>query len=250
MSDVKWIKIVTNVFDDEKILLIESMPESDSLIVIWFKILCMAGKMNNGGVLILSDKIAYTDEMLATIFRRQLSTVKLALKVFEELEMITIINNTITIPNWSKHQSLDQLESKKKYMKEYMRKYRKEQARLASGENHIEEDLEEEKPGPKTEGIAKAKIDKKIYKDVIDYLNEKADKNYRSTSKASQRLIDARLNESFQLEDFKLVIDNKVASWKYDVNMSIYLRPNTLFGSKFESYLNENTCSNKNDYGW
>ena len=250
MSDVKWIKIVTNVFDDEKILLIESMPESDSLIVIWFKILCMAGKMNNGGVLILSDKIAYTDEMLATIFRRQLSTVKLALKVFEELEMITIINNTITIPNWSKHQSLDQLESKKKYMKEYMRKYRKEQARLASGENHIEEDLEEEKPGPKTEGIAKAKIDKKIYKDVIDYLNEKADKNYRSTSKASQRLIDARLNEDFQLEDFKKVIDNKVASWKYDVNMNIYLRPNTLFGSKFESYLNENTCSNKNDYGW
>lgn len=61
MSDVKWIKIVTDIFDDEKILLIESMPESDSLIVIWFKLLCMAGKMNNGGVLMLNEKIAYTE---------------------------------------------------------------------------------------------------------------------------------------------------------------------------------------------
>ena len=50
MAEVKWIKITTDIFDDEKILLIESLPDSDSIIVIWFKLLCLAGKMNNSGV--------------------------------------------------------------------------------------------------------------------------------------------------------------------------------------------------------
>ena len=64
MADVKWIKITTDIFDDEKILLIESLPESDSIIVVWFKLLCLAGKMNNSGVFMMNDSIAYTDEML------------------------------------------------------------------------------------------------------------------------------------------------------------------------------------------
>ena len=62
MSDIKWIKIVTDIFDDEKILLIESLPEADSIIVIWFKLLCLAGKQNNSGVFIMNNGIAYTDK--------------------------------------------------------------------------------------------------------------------------------------------------------------------------------------------
>ena len=104
MADIKWIKITTDIFDDEKILLIESLPEADSIIVIWFKLLCLAGKMNNSGVFLLSDKIAYTDKMLATIFRRKESTVQLALKTFEQFGMIEILDGVITIPNWGKHQ--------------------------------------------------------------------------------------------------------------------------------------------------
>ena len=130
MADVKWIKIVTDIFDDEKMLLIESMPSADSIIVIWFKLLCLAGKNNNSGVFMLNDKIAYTDEMLSTIFRRDVNTVRLALKSFEAYGMIEIIDNVITIPNWSKHQNLDQLEERKEYMKEYMRKYRGKQKDL------------------------------------------------------------------------------------------------------------------------
>lgn len=102
MADIKWIKITTDIFDDEKILLIESLPEADSIIVIWFKLLCLAGKMNNSGVFLLSDKIAYTDKMLATIFRRKESTVQLALKTFEQFGMIEILDGVITIPNWGK----------------------------------------------------------------------------------------------------------------------------------------------------
>ena len=131
MSEVKWIKIVVDIFDDEKILLIESMPDRDSIIVIWFKLLCLAGKQNNGGVFMLNDRIPYTDEMLSVIFRRPVNTVRLSLQAFENFGMIEIINDVITIPNWGKHQSLDQIEQKRGYMREYMRKKREKQKQIA-----------------------------------------------------------------------------------------------------------------------
>ena len=134
MADVKWIKICTDIFDDEKILLIESMPENDSLIVIWFKLLCLAGKQNNSGVFTINDKIPYTDEMLATIFRRPLNTVRLALNVFEQYGMIEIVDGTITIPKWEKHQSIDKMEKIKEETRLRVAKHREKQKLLANNE--------------------------------------------------------------------------------------------------------------------
>lgn len=115
MADVKWIKIVTDIFDDEKMILIESLPDADSIMVCWFKLLCLAGKQNNSGVLMLNDRIAYTEEMLATVFRRPLQTVRLALQTFEQFGMVEIINGAITIPNWEKHQNVDKLMELREY---------------------------------------------------------------------------------------------------------------------------------------
>ena len=129
MADVKWIKITTDIFDDEKILLIESLPDAYAIITVWFKLLCLAGKQNNSGVFMMGQ-IAYTDKMLATIFRMKESTVTMALQTFEQFGMIEIIDGVITIPNWGKHQSLDQLESKKEYMRNYMKDYREKQKLL------------------------------------------------------------------------------------------------------------------------
>lgn len=131
MADVKWIKITTDIFDDEKILLIESLPEAYAIITCWFKLLCLAGKQNNRGVFLMNDKIAYTDKMLATIFRMKETTVQLALKTFEEFGMIELVDGVITIPNWSKHQNLDQLEERKEYMRNYMADYRAKQKQIA-----------------------------------------------------------------------------------------------------------------------
>ena len=75
-------------------------------------------------------------------------------------------------------------------------------------------------------------------KEIINYLNEKADKNYKNSAYAKKH-IKARLNEGYELDDFKKVIDNKVADWKGDSNFDKFLRPQTLFSNKFESYLNE-----------
>jgi len=77
------------------------------------------------------------------------------------------------------------------------------------------------------------------YQEVIDYLNNLAGTNYRSTSKKSRELIKARINEGYTLEDFKVVIEKKTREWINDNKMKGYLRPETLFGTKFEGYLNQ-----------
>ena len=77
------------------------------------------------------------------------------------------------------------------------------------------------------------------YKLIIDNLNQMAGTNYKHTSKATQRHIKARLNEGFTIEDFMIVIQKKCMDWLKDNKMKQYLRPETLFGTKFESYLNQ-----------
>ena len=130
MADVKWIKITTDVFDDEKILLIESLPEADSIIVIWFKLLCLAGKQNNSGVFMMGNQIAYTDKMLATIFRRKEATVQLALQTFQQFGMVELIDGVITIPNWEKHQSIDTLDKIKEQTRKRVARHREKQRAL------------------------------------------------------------------------------------------------------------------------
>jgi predicted phage replisome organizer len=129
-TSISWIKITTNIFDDEKILLIESLPEADSIIVIWFKLLTLAGKCNNDGVLMLNDKIPYTEEMLATVFRRPINTVRLALTTFEKYGMIVTLHNAITIPNWEKHQQIETFDKIKEQNKARQKAYRERQKML------------------------------------------------------------------------------------------------------------------------
>lgn len=79
----------------------------------------------------------------------------------------------------------------------------------------------------------------KLYRSIVDHLNAACGTAYRSDSRKTQSLIDTRLREGFTQEDFFRVIDIKASAWKDDAKMSKYLRPETLFGPKFEGYLNE-----------
>ena len=132
MADVKWIKITTDIFDDEKILLIESLPDSYAIITVWFKLLCLAGKQNNSGVFMMG-RIAYTEKMLATIFRMKESTVTMALQTFEQFGMVEIVDGVITIPNWEKHQNLDKLEQAREQTRQRVARHRDKQKQLARG---------------------------------------------------------------------------------------------------------------------
>lgn len=93
----------------------------------------------------------------------------------------------------------------------------------------------------------KVERDTSVYKEIIDYLNQKASTKYRSTGKVTRRYIETRLNENFLIEDFKTVIDKKCSEW-VNTEMQSYLRPQTLFGTKFESYLNQKVGHKKNQF--
>lgn len=211
MADIKWIKIVTDIFDDEKILLIEAMPEADSIIVIWFKLLCLAGKQNNSGVFTISDKIPYTEKMLATIFRRKESTVSLALNIFKQYGMVEIIEDTITIPNWGKYQSIDMMQNRRDYMRDYMRDYRdKQKERLPCKINNKPNCKVNSEPNVNLQEEDKEEKNKKKEKNIYSVFFESFWKAYprRKVKARAYKCYLARLKEGFTDEQLLLAAQN------------------------------------------
>lgn len=131
MADVKWIKLATDIFDNRKIKLIEKMPEGDSIIVIWLKLLCLAGTVNDSGLVYLTREVPYTDEMLSAIFDRPLTTVRLALQTFERFDMIETVNDILLLPSWEKYQNVDGLEKVRVQTRERVARHRETQKLLA-----------------------------------------------------------------------------------------------------------------------
>ena len=130
MSEIKWIKITTGMFQDEKIDYIESLPEADAILIIWIKLLTLAGKCNSNGFIFLTENIPYTYEMLAHKFRRPINVVKLALQTFNNLEMIVLDGDFIKIANWEKHQNIEGMEKIKEQTRKRVANYRERQKNL------------------------------------------------------------------------------------------------------------------------
>lgn len=111
MSEIKWIKITTNMFEDEKIKLIDALPERDTIHYIWLRLLVQAGKTNSGGLIYLSENVPYTEEMLSTIFARPLNSIRLAIETLKNFGMIQVFEDKIIkIRNWDKHQNVEGME--------------------------------------------------------------------------------------------------------------------------------------------
>ncbi len=151
MADLKFFKKSTKTYDDEKIRIIESMPEADAILVIWDKLLCLAGKTNDGGWVHMSDGAPYSEEMLATLFNRPLNTVRLALRTLDGFRMISNNGDGVFINNWPKWQDIDALERIRAGSRRRMQAYR-DRLKLPTGSNvtvtsryAIEEEEEEDK---------------------------------------------------------------------------------------------------------
>lgn len=110
MADIKWIKITTDMFDNRKIRQIEALPDGDAIIVIWVKLICLAGSINDGGYVYFTKEIPYTDQTLSTQFNRPLHTIQLALQTFRQFNMIEIVDDILKISNWEKYQNIDGME--------------------------------------------------------------------------------------------------------------------------------------------
>jgi predicted phage replisome organizer len=156
MADVKWIKVSTDMFEsNRKIKQIELMPEGDTILVIWLKLLLLAGNVNDGGDIYLTPEIPYTDEMLANELRRPLTTVRMALSIFEKFGMVEIIDDILHLSSWEKYQNIEGLDKIREQNRLRKQKQREKQ-KLLTGESRdshgtvtachdIEEEGEEEK---------------------------------------------------------------------------------------------------------
>lgn len=133
MSDIKWIKINTNMFEDEKIRLIDAMPERDTIHYVWVRLLVQAGKTNAKGFIFLSENIPYTEEMLSTIFSRPINSIRLSLTVLRDFGMIEIDNeNRIKIAKWEKHQNVEGMDKIREQTKKRVEKCRERKKLLSS----------------------------------------------------------------------------------------------------------------------
>lgn len=138
MAGISWIKLSVNIFDDEKIKLIKSMPEGDAIILIWIQLLCLAGKTNDNGAVYIGQHMNYTDEMISTICNQPLSTVRLALKTFEQFEMINLDEDgLISISNWEKHQNIEGMDRVREQTRKRVAKFRAKQKELESSNVNV-----------------------------------------------------------------------------------------------------------------
>lgn len=110
MGEVQWIKLYIDMFDRRKINKIRRLPNGDSILLFWVMLLATAGKCNAEGMIYITERVAFTKEDLADEFDFEISTIELALKAFEELDMIDIYEGGfISVRNWEKYQSTDKL---------------------------------------------------------------------------------------------------------------------------------------------
>ena len=132
MADVKWVKITTDMFDNRKIKYLRTLPDGNSVILIWIMLLTMAGRCNSSGMIFLTENIPYTTKMLADELNFEENTVVLALKALQNLGMIFFDGEYFSISNWEKYQNIDGLEKIKEQAKERVAKHR-EKKKLESG---------------------------------------------------------------------------------------------------------------------
>lgn len=147
MSDIKWIKLSTYMHDDEKMRLMDAMPERDTVHYVWIRLLIQTGKTNANGLLYLNENIPYTDEMLSVLFCRPLASIRLALKVLSDFQMIEIAeDNIIKIVNWDKHQNVEGMDKVREKNRKRVQNHRekKKQLEAATGESgEISTELED-----------------------------------------------------------------------------------------------------------
>ena len=157
MGEVQWIKLSTGTFDtSRKIKQIENMNDGDTILVIWFKLLCMAGAINDGGAIYITPEVPYDEEALADELRRDVDIVEKALETFEKFGMIHRDDvGFIRLSSWEKHQNIEGLDKIREPNRLRQKKWYDKQKALTSsnGEpnvsltspNALEEDIEEEK---------------------------------------------------------------------------------------------------------
>lgn len=264
MSDNRkyyYLKLKDTFFDSDAMIVLESMPDGYKYSNILLKLYLRS--LRGDGKLMFNDRIPYNSTILAQVTRHSVGDVEKAIEIFKQLDLIEILDNgaiyIMDIQNF-----IGESSTEADRIRQYRNRIGKEKQALVTNvrtdvrqtsdkstpeiekEKELEIDKEKEKDNGE-QSSQSSKLDNIPYAEIISYLNEKAGKDFRASGKDHQKHIRARFSEGFTIDDFKVVIDNMVSYWKGDPKMDGYLRPRTLFGTKFEDYLNKKPANNNNN---
>lgn len=227
-----WLKLKEDFFKSHEIVILESMPNGYAYESFYLKLLLES--ISHEGMLRYNTTIPYDEMMLSSVTHMDIDIVRSAIKVLTSMELMEILDDG-TYHMMQVHEMIGSETNKAEQMRDFRAKAKENKRELL--ENNREQ-CSQEYRDKRLEIIDK---NKDIYsasscEEIIDYLNEKTGKHYHNTVK-NQGFIRARINEGYKKEDFIQVIDNKCADWT-GTEYEKYLQPSTLFGTKFDNYLN------------
>lgn len=210
MSEVKWIKITTDMFNNRKIKHLRRLPDGNSIVLIWVMLLTMAGRCNSGGMIFLTENIPYTPKMLADELEFEENTVRLALEALEQLDMIRS-DGFLSISGWEEYQNIEGMDRIREQTRQRVARFRKKQKALPSSVTVTQSnatDIEEEKDIDIEE--EKERID---YKRIVSLYNDicKSFPRLTKLSESRKRAIKARMN-TYTVADFITLFERAEAS--------------------------------------
>lgn len=239
-----WLKLKEDFFDEKYIKALRKLPDGDALCIVYLKM--QLKSLKTDGIIQYDHILPSAEEELALVLDEDVGVVRLTLQAIVNMGLAERWENDALYMV-----AMQNLIGNETAVAERVRKHRQKQKMLQCNTEvtkcniEIEKEKELELELEKREEIDiystanAAQSDSIPYKAICEYLNIRTNSHYRSTTKKTRELIKARFNEGFKLDDFKAVIDKKTIDWFNDKEMSKYLRPETLFGTKFESYLNQ-----------
>ena len=219
MAEIKWVKLTTDMFDNRKIKHLRRLPEGNNIVLIWVMLLTMAGRCNSGGMIFLTENIPYTPKMLADELDFEESTVILALKSLEQLNMVVTDGGFFSIAGWNEYQNIEGMDKIREQNRIRQKKWYDKQKELpnvipnvrVTQPNATEEDIEEEKDIDKDKEVKKRR---KKSKDFTPPTLEEVE----AYCKSRNNNVDAkRFFDFFDSADWVDSKGNKVRNWKQKV---------------------------------
>lgn len=246
-----WLKLDEIFFEDDTILWLEEQKNGKDYVIFYLKLMLKSLQDDGSLIRYVGEKlIPYDVPALAKLTNTNEDTVAVAMKAFVDIGLVERFETGEIYMTQINEMIGSETDSARRMRKKRLIDGKKQElltspsqsdnnVQISDTETELDIEIEKELDIETEEEHSPAKAEPHIpYKEIVDHLNEKADRNFKHTTDKTKQLIKARWNEGFDEKDFEQVVDIKVAEWK-ETDMAKFLRPETLFGPKFEGYLNQ-----------
>lgn len=178
VKGIEWVKLAVDTFEDEKVKLIRSMPDGDTMALVWVQLICHAGKVNGDGVVRIAEGLTYSDEMLATVLGHPIGTVRLAINTFARFGMVSVDDEGIWLTNWDRYQNIDGMARIREQTRMRVSRHREKVKLLTAPvtlpvtlRNATEEDKELDKDIDTTKATAATRTESSVTQSLITELS-------------------------------------------------------------------------------